>query len=144
MVGKKGTHFGKSEFRRQDVVEIALGGCIMGFPAAVTAEVWDLGAELTLTHALLFSLASLFFLAVLIYTLHGHSESQQSRKAFVLRVLTTYCVTLLIAALLLFGIDRLELLQDPLVALKRTILVAFPASFAATVVDSIGGNGTDE
>ena len=55
------------------------------------------------------------------------------------RVLTAYGLTLLISAALLFGIDRLELTTDPILALKRTILVAFPASFAATGVDSLGG-----
>jgi len=49
-------------------------------------------------------------------------------------------VTFLICALLLFGIDRVDVLGEPLVALKRTILVAFPASFAATVVDNFGAN----
>ena len=48
-------------------------------------------------------------------------------------------LALLVAALLLAGIDRLPLLGDPVLALKRTILVAFPASFAATAVDSLGG-----
>jgi len=38
---------------------------------------------------------------------------------------------------LLFGADRLNLLGEPIVSLKRTILVTFPAGFAATVVDSM-------
>ena len=53
------------------------------------------------------------------------------------RVLTTYSLTLLIAALLLIGVDHLEL-AHPLVGLKRTTLVVFPASFATTVFDSLG------
>ena len=71
MAGGKGQHFGRSEFREQDFVEIAIRGCIMGFPAAVTKEVRNLGTELTLIHAMIFSLASLFFLAILIFVLHG-------------------------------------------------------------------------
>jgi hypothetical protein len=38
---------------------------------------------------------------------------------------------------LLFGVNRFDLLGEPIVSLKRTILVAFPASFAATVVYSM-------
>lgn len=136
MAAIKREHFGKSRFKKQDIVEIALGACIMGFPVAVTEEVWNLGTELTLTHSLLFTFASLFVLAVLIYVLHEHDDTRDSRKAFVHRVLATYCATLLIAALLLYGVNRLGLFENPAVALKRTILVAFPASFAATVVDS--------
>ena len=126
----------QSMFKGRDVLEIALGGCIMAFPTATTQEVWDLGAELSLQHAMLFSFASLFFLAVLIYGMHGHSQG--SRKEFISRVVATYGITFLIAAALLFGVDRLELFTDPLTGLKRTMLVAFPASFAATAVDSLG------
>jgi len=35
-------------------------------------------------------------------------------------------------------VDRLELFTEPAVGLKRAILVAFPASFAATMVDNFG------
>ena len=61
------------------------------------------------------------------------------RGVFLQRVLSTYGLTLVIAALLLFGIDRLDLYGHPLVAIKRTVLVACPACFAATVVDNLGG-----
>jgi hypothetical protein len=36
----------------------------------------------------------------------------------------------------LLAVDVLPLFSDPAVALKRTIIVAFPASFAATTVES--------
>ena len=44
MAGIRGDHFGKARFKLQDTVEIALGACIMGFPVAVTEEVWNLGS----------------------------------------------------------------------------------------------------
>ena len=72
--------------------------------------------------------------------MHHHDEAQENTlEGFAARVLITYGLTLLISVLLLLGVDRLELLSDPLLALKRTILVAFPATFAATAVDSLGG-----
>jgi uncharacterized membrane protein len=118
------------------MVEVAVGACIMAFPVAATEEVWNLGTDLTLWRVLLFALASVSFLAVLIYVLHGHTAFPPSKKVFLERVAGTYGITLLISALLLLGVDQLDLLQDPAIALKRTILVAFPASFAATAVDS--------
>jgi len=63
----------------------------------------------------------------------------QRPRVFLQRVLSTYGLKLVIAALLLFGIDRLDLYGHPLVAIKRTVLVACPACFAATVVDNLGG-----
>ena len=124
------------QFNRRDIVEVAIGACIMAFPVAATEEVWNLGTDLSVWRVLLFALASLSFLAVLIYELHGHAAFSVTHKAFLQRVAGTYGVALLISALLLLGVDQLDLLQDPVIALKRTILVAFPASFAATAVDS--------
>ena len=137
-----GSEQGKVSFKSRDIVEIALGACIMAFPTATTEEVWNLGAELSLLHALLFAAASLFFLGVLTFGMHNYTAGNP--ESFVVRVLTTYGVTFLIAAALLFGVDRLELLGDPLTGLKRTILVAFPASFAATAVDSFGSPASQQ
>ena len=127
----------RARFARRDVAEIATGACIMAFPVAVTEEVWNLGAELSLPHVLFFALASISFLALMVYMLQ-HGSVGPNRKVFVRRVFSTYFLTLLIAALLLLGVDRLELFSDPFVGLKRAILVAFPASFAATAVDNLG------
>jgi len=46
-------------------------------------------------------------------------------------------VTLLVSAAVLMMLAKLPVLTDPIVAPKRVILVAFPASFSATVVDSL-------
>jgi len=126
-----------NRFAARDMAEIALGACVMAFPVAVTEEVWNLGAELSTMRVLLFALASLFFLGLLILILHHREVEGVDAKQFLQRVLSTYGVTLLIAAALLFGVDRFDLLAEPVVSLKRAVLVAFPASFAATVVDSM-------
>jgi uncharacterized membrane protein len=127
------------EFVRRDVAEIAIGACVMAFPVAASQEIWDLGVQLTLLRVLLFALASVFFLGLLVYLLHHGPETPGDRGVFFQRVLSTYGVTFVIAALLLFGVDHLDLFGDPWVAIKRTVLVAFPACFAATVVDHLGG-----
>ena len=67
-----------------------------------------------------------------------HRERQTPRRQhFYRRVFVTYLVTLLSCALVLMAIDRLDPFGDTVVAIKRTILVALPASFSAMVVDSI-------
>jgi SulP family sulfate permease len=48
-----------------------------------------------------------------------------------------YAVTLGCAALILWGIDRLPVVEHPLLAFKRCVLVSVPASFSATIVDSL-------
>jgi uncharacterized membrane protein len=129
-------------FRLRDAAEVAGGAALMGFPIAVTEEVWNLGAELNLPHVLYFAAGSLLFLSLYIYYLHRDKQEPASAGDFALRVLSTYSIALLVSALLLFGVDRLELFTDPIVGLKRMFLVAFPASFAATTIDSFASDKT--
>lgn len=126
----------QSRVSRRDIAEIAIGACVMAFPIAVTEEVWDLGEELSLLRAGLIAVASILFLGLMIHLLYPAASATTNRKVYLHRLMATYGFTFLIAALLLLGIDRFDLFGAPLVSIKRAILVAFPASFAATVVDS--------
>jgi uncharacterized membrane protein len=126
----------RPKFARKDVAEIAMGCCIMAFPVATTEEIWKLGEELSYARVLLFVAASISFLALIIYHVYHVAEVEFDRREFLRRVLSTYGLTLAISALILFSVDRLELVDHAWVGVKRTILVAFPASFAATAVDS--------
>ena len=128
-----------SKLRSRDVAELVIGACVIASPIAATEEVWNLSTELTLFRVMMIAIATLLVIAVLVWLLYQQGEPPEDRQDFMRRVLTAYGLTLLISAALLFGIDRLELTTDPILALKRTILVAFPASFAATGVDSLGG-----
>lgn len=123
-------------FSRKDLAEIVLGCCSMAFPVATAEEIWKFGEELSFGRVMLFGVASLAVLALVIYHVHHQSSGPFDRREFLYRLLSTYGLTLAISALILFGVDRLELVGHPWIGLKRTILVAFPASFAATVVDS--------
>lgn len=132
-----------SPFSSKDVAEIAVGSCVMGFPIAVTEEVWDLSVELPVGRALLISLSSLGFIAWFVYAQYYDSSMRHAHREIARRVFSVYGLTLVISASILLALDRLVIVDAPLVALKRTIIVAFPASFAATVVDSIPGRHGD-
>jgi len=58
------------------------------------------------------------------------------RYEFIERVIVGYAIAL-IAALLLLALFDKGLIEDPLLGLKRAVIVALLASFAATVVDCI-------
>ncbi len=122
----------------RDLAEIIVGGLVLAFPVAVTEEVWNLSVELSFGRAILISCASLLIIAGFVQTSYKHSLTASSQKELAIRVITVYGVTIVVAATVLFAVNRLSLLTDTVVAIKRTIIVAFPASFAATVVDSFG------
>jgi uncharacterized membrane protein len=122
----------------RDIAEIVIGSLVLAFPVAVTEEVWNLGAELSLGRTLVIWLSSLVFVSFFVQTAYRHDFSFASQKQLLARVGTVYGLTLLLSAAVLLAVDRLPLLTETMVAFKRAIIVAFPASFAATVVDSIG------
>ena len=130
------THPGQ-KIRLHDIAEIILGAVILGFPVAVTEEVWDISTELSLGRVLFIALGSIGILAWFAFHVFYHGTLKQSVGRFIVRVLAAYLITLIAVGLILFAIDQLPLLTEPIVAIKRMIIVALPASFAATVVDSM-------
>ena len=122
----------------RDVSEIIIGSLVLAFPVAVTEEVWNLSVEMSFARALVLSLSSLIFISFFVKTIYRHNFSYSSQKQLLRRVMSVYGLTLLVAAAVLFAIGKLPLMTETMVALKRTIIVAFAASFAATVVDSLG------
>jgi len=128
----------RQKLQGRDVAEIVIGSLVLAFPVAVTEEVWNLGAELSLGRALVISLSSLVFISVFVQTIYRHDFTFSSQKQLAARVLTVYGLTMLLSAAVLLAVDRLPLLTETMVAVKRTIIVSFSASFAATVVDSVG------
>jgi uncharacterized membrane protein len=124
----------KVEFRLQDLVQLVAGACVMALPIALTEEVWDLGTTLSLGRTVMILGVSLLTLAGFIWGLFYGKRVGQYKGHFFKRVLSAYVVTFLVAFLLLFLFDQAPL-DNLQVTLTRTILVAFPASFAATVAD---------
>lgn len=123
--------------RPRDIAELAIGGMIMAMPMSVTEEVWALSVELNLGRVLLIALMTIGITALFVWSLLYHEVVPEDRRHFRRRVFAAYTIALLISALMLLSIDRLPLLDDPALALKRTILVAVGVSFGATTADSL-------
>lgn len=125
------------EFHWSDVMQIAVGALVLGIPVAYTEEVWNLGEALSGARIALIALVSILILAFFVKTLfYAQNLLKEYRSEFVKRVVVAYTVTLLIALLLLVLIG-MGPFDDPLLALKRAVLIAFPGSLAATAVDYI-------
>jgi len=127
----------EQKIRLTDIAEIILGAVILGFPVAVTEEVWVLSTELPLGRVVFIALGSIGILAWFAFHVFYHGSLKQSVGRFIVRVLAAYLITLVAVGLILFAVDQLPFLTEPVVAIKRMIIVALPASFTATVVDSM-------
>lgn len=124
----------KVEFHLTDLMQLVAGATVMALPVSLTEEVWDLAGDLTIGRTLLILAVSLLTLAGFIWSLFYGNRIRQYPGHFLKRCLSAYLVTFFVAFLLLFMFDKAPL-DDLGLTLTRTIIVAFPASFAATAVD---------
>ncbi len=128
-----------TKFTLHDVAEIAVGAVLLAFPVAVTEEVWQISRDLSVINCVFISLSSVGLLAWFGYYMFYRANPRTWN--FVLRIASVYFVTISISAIILIMIDKFPLQTEPVVAIKRMIIVALPASFSATVLDSVGTSG---
>jgi uncharacterized membrane protein len=131
------SHFIPLEFRSQDVLQIIIGASILSIPVGFTEETWALGESLPLANVLGFLVLSLLFISIFTYYHYYKNKFKENFSEFFKRVISTYLISFLIVALVLTLIQRTPWTTDWLLAIKRTIIVAFPASMSASIADTL-------
>ncbi|MCF6457479.1 MAG: DUF2391 family protein [Pseudoalteromonas spongiae] len=126
----------KSSFNFEDIIQICVGAFALAVPISFSEEAWQLAQTLPFTNLLL--LLSLSFLFLSLYTFESvfQRNIRTRRLLFVSRIIFAYVITFFIVALVLLSINKLPLLTEPLVALKRIVVISMPASMGAIIVDS--------
>ena len=122
---------------RSDIAEQIIGASVLAFPVAVTEEIWNLSEQIPFINVILIAVVSCVFLAVFSYFIHSKSDVNSSLRIEVDRVFVTYGITLLVCSVILLMVGKFPLFTETTIALKRVVLVAFPACFSATVIDSL-------
>lgn len=124
----------KVETHLEDIAQLVAGALIMALPVAQTEEVWNLGSDLSTGRILLIMAVSLVTLAGFIWGLFYGKHISTYPGYFLKRLLLAYGLTFAVALVLLVLFDKAPM-DDLALAFRRTVLVAFPAAFAATAVD---------
>jgi uncharacterized membrane protein len=125
------------KLRLRDVVEIVVGGCVLAFPVAATEEIWNISETLSLPRVLYLSSGSVLVIAAFTYQRYFSGRIRGNVGHLALRVLAVYFVTMAVSASILLALNHLTTAETVIIALKRVVIVSFPASFAATVVDGM-------
>ena len=126
----------KYSFNFEDASQIFVGAFALAVPISFSEEAWRLGETLPLPNLLMLFSLSIVFLTLYTYESVFQRNISERKFVFVLRVVVAYLITALVVSLVLFGINKLPFLTDPLIALKRIIIISMPASMGAIVVDS--------
>lgn len=125
------------EFRPRDLMQIIVGASILAVPVAFTEETWNLGAQLPLSNILGLSILSIIFIALFVYFNFYRFVFKGHIFQYCKRVVSIYLFSLIVVGLILTIIHKCPWETDNVLALKRILIVGFPASMSAAVSDTM-------
>ncbi len=125
------------ELRNRDLVQILVGAAILAIPVGFTEETWSLGERLPLGNVIALAGLSLAFIGAYVYFNFYRRMLRDYIWEFAKRVIAIYLLSLLVVGVLLTLIGQAPWEADGLVALKRTVIVGFPASMSAAIADTV-------
>ncbi len=121
----------------KDVAEIIIGAGALALPVSMSSDTWEIASRLHSGKIIAIALASVFFIAFFVYAAYFRGRLVEHLPHFVLRVFAIYGLTAIVACATLVAVDQAPWLSNPVIALKQTVLVALPTSFAATIIDNL-------
>ena len=124
-------------FNMEDLSQITIGSFALAVPISFSEEAWRFGETLPVFNLAMMFVLSICFLSFYAYESVFQSSIEKRYIVFVFRIFSAYMVAGLVVALVLLSIDKFPVLTDPLIALKRMIVITMPASMGAIIVDSL-------
>ncbi len=125
------------EFQLKDALQVIVGAAILSIPVSFTEEVWNLGEKLPLNNVLGILAISLLFISAFVYFNFYKGNIIGHRFEFIKRVLFTYLISLGVVSILMTLIQQAPWETNWILALKRIIIITFPASMSGTLVDTL-------
>ncbi len=125
------------EFKPRDIFQVIVGSSLLAIPVAFSEEAWTLGSILSVSRVAMLSMVSLLFIGAFVFFNFYKGNFRKHIASFFKRVLGTYFISLIIVAIVLTIIQKCPWYSDYVLALKRIIIVAFPASMSGTLSDTI-------
>ncbi|WP_319547741.1 DUF2391 family protein [Desulfogranum marinum] len=122
-------------FNLEDISQISVGAFALAVPISFSEEAWKLGESLPTFNLLFIFTLSMIFLSFFSYQSVFQGDIKNRVPVFVFRIVAAYLITACIVALVLFSIDKFPLRIEPLIAIKRMIVISMPAAMGAIVVD---------
>lgn len=125
----------KETINTEDIIQVIVGSSALTIPVAFSEESWRLSETLPTLNLIVILLLSLLFINI--YSFQGIFQGKIKHRLshFVLRTIIDYGVTFIVVLIILFALNRMPILEEPLIAFKRIIILSFPASMGGVIVD---------
>ena len=125
------------ETRLKDAAQIIVGSGAIALPIAMSKDTWEIAKELRPGNIMAMACIAVLLIALFVYAAYFRGRFRKLWPQFLWRVVSIYGLTLIVSSVNLLVVNQAPWLTDPTLALNQTVLVALPASFAATVVDHL-------
>jgi len=120
----------------EDLSQLIIGSSVLSVPIAFTEEAWNLSKTLPIQNLVLVFILSISFLSIYAYRGIFQGIIKNRIKAYILRVLIGYSITVAVVIIVLLALNKFPISTEPVIAIKRVVIISFPASMGAIVVDS--------
>jgi uncharacterized membrane protein len=126
----------KLNFNLEDASQVAIGAFALAVPVSFSEEAWKLGETLPLINMVMVFVLSVIFLSFFAFENVFQANIKYRVPIFLIRIVIAYLIAALVVALVLIALNKFPLLTEPLIALKRLVVITMPASMGAIIVDS--------
>ena len=123
-------------FNKEDASQVAIGSFALAVPISFSEEAWKLGETLPLVNLSLLFTLSVVFLSFFAYESVFQGNIKYRIPIFISRIFIAYSIAACVVALVLLSLNKLPAISEPVLALKRLIIITMPASMGAIIVDS--------
>ena len=123
------------ELKPRDVLQLFVGSFLIAAPLCLTEEVWNLSVSLKVINTYALIMVSLITIISFIYLNFYRHRIKGNAASFIKRVIATYIIVTSSVILMLLLIDKFPFQESPLIAIKRVIIIGFPALFGAVITD---------
>lgn len=125
------------ELKPRDIMQIIIGATVLAIPVGLTEETWLLAEQLKMRNVLWLGILSIFFISLFVYFNFYRYNLKGYVAQYIKRVIAIYGLSLLTVGLLLTIIEKCPWGVNSLLAIKRIIITALPASMAAAISDTM-------
>lgn len=123
------------ELKPRDIAQLFVGALLIASPLCFTEEIWNLSITLPDINFVYIMITSLFAVLMFVYYNFYRFKLKGNVIEFIKRIIAIYFISILSVSLVLFLIDKFPIIEDPILAIKRLVLIGFPAIFGATITD---------
>ena len=124
-------------FGYKNLIQVIVGATVLAIPVAFTEETWRLGESLPGVNIFGLFALSMVFISLFAYRNYKRRGIPFFADDFFVRVMSTYIFAFLVVAIVMTLIQRTPWGVDTFLAVKRIVIVTFPASMSAAIADTI-------